>query len=289
MKNIILSLAVIATTIASVMGQSVVKTYNFSNITAIDASYTYNITATKGRSNNVTVVYPAYLEEYITLTSIKGTLKLDVNTPRNFRTPKNASNAITVRMEMETIKNIQLSGASSFKAEGSFTTESLTLGMSGASQSIIEDVSGRQLRVGCSGASKMRMGGKFDKATFDCSGASNTTITGDMADIQAEISGATRLLYKGASNYVLMDISGASTATLKGSTKQLEADCSGASVINSKELIAENVNVDVSGASTANVYVSGIFKAQATGGSSINYCGNPKQIITELPNIRKVD
>jgi len=74
------------------------------------------------------------------------------------------------------------------------------------------------------------------------------------------------------------DVSGASKVKVDGETSQLKAEASGASKIDAQNLAADNCNVSTSGASGANVNVTGSLSADASGASHINYSGNPKDI-----------
>lgn len=290
MKKIFLSLLVMAFTITAAFAQkSVTKNYRFDNITGIDASYTYNVKVTKGNSDKVEVICPDYLEEYLDIKSFNGILYLKIQVPRNFRHPRNSSQEIVVNMQMKSIRYIELSGASSITAQGEFTTDNMTYDLSGASSARGLNISGRYIKVDCSGASNLTQTGSFGKMDLDCSGASRLSVNGDIAEISGEISGATQLNYNGTSTNIDMEASGASKATLKGKAQSVKLGCSGASYINSKEMLAENASVSASGASKVSIYATQVLKADASASSSVSYYGSPKQIITKPTNIRKAD
>ena len=69
---------------------------------------------------------------------------------------------------------------------------------------------------------------------------------------------------------------GASEVTLKGTSQELKIHGVGASTVEAKELIAKNVEVDVTGASNAKVNASESIDAKANGASEIECKGNPK-------------
>jgi len=94
-----------------------------------------------------------------------------------------------------------------------------------------------------------------------------------------EVSGASNVTVAGVKNAALsIDVSGASKVKVDGEASQLKADASGASKIDTQNLTAENATVSTSGASGANVNVTGSLKADASGASHINYSGTPKDI-----------
>ena len=73
---------------------------------------------------------------------------------------------------------------------------------------------------------------------------------------------------------VSVELSGASNITMRGKTRDLEAGASGASGIRCFDLLTENTDVDVSGASHAEVFASVKIIPHASGASSISYKGN---------------
>ena len=72
-----------------------------------------------------------------------------------------------------------------------------------------------------------------------------------------------------------IDFSGASDIKLKGLAKDFNLTLSGASDLKASDFVANNVRVDVSGASDVKVYATESIKGKATGASSINVKGNP--------------
>jgi hypothetical protein len=112
---------------------------------------------------------------------------------------------------------------------------------------------------------------------FKISGASsvigeNEINSGDR--ISLHLSGASEGRLDINAPKVLIDISGASSANLRGRTKDLEANASGASKIRAYDLLSENADVDVNGASHADIYASVSLDGEASGASGVNYRGN---------------
>jgi len=130
-------------------------------------------------------------------------------------------------------------------------------------------------RLEASGASYITAEQKITAAsviTLDASGASHIS-----AEIQAPKTDA--------------EATGASGLTLKGQTKDLSISGQGASHIKCFDLLAENVDVDVSGASSADVFASVDLKAEASGASEIRYKGaaNYTGNSSGASNIRKAE
>lgn len=94
-----------------------------------------------------------------------------------------------------------------------------------------------------------------------------------------ELSGASRVkLTKVDCDRLHLDISGAVTLITSGKTDMLDLNISGASNADTKRLLANDVHVDLSGASHANVYAKDLLKAQVSGVSNIKYFGDPKVV-----------
>jgi len=86
------------------------------------------------------------------------------------------------------------------------------------------------------------------------------------ADIYAEIKTET----------VKISCSGGADVKIKGSTNYLEASASGGADINARELKAQKVKVNSSGGADAIVWAEKEIIANASGGSDIDYYGNPE-------------
>jgi hypothetical protein len=107
-----------------------------------------------------------------------------------------------------------------------------------------------------SGASKLTGENTFngEAISIDLSGASNADLKLDFPQVSAELSGA-------------------SGAVFSGKTKDVKFTASGASSIKSFDLFSETAQVELSGASEANVFASIKLEAGASGASHIRYKG----------------
>lgn len=110
------------------------------------------------------------------------------------------------------------------------------------------------------------------------------TIKIGVPDLEAiSSSGANKVSISAIKNAEMeVDSSGASKLTLAGETKKLKIDTSGASNIEAKELFAEKVDVDSSGAGYVSVYATAQLDASASGASRIDYYGNPATVNPEV-------
>lgn len=102
-------------------------------------------------------------------------------------------------------------------------------------------------------------------------GTNKITATGPF-DI--DVSGASHLELDLNAPVVEAEASGASYIQVKGETRELRIDGSGSSEIDCPALMAETVYVDVSGATSAEVFASVKLDAHASGASHVKYRGN---------------
>ena len=93
-------------------------------------------------------------------------------------------------------------------------------------------------------------------------------------EISMSATGASSIIMELNAPKLEAEFTGASHVTLKGETKIFSADGSGASGIKCFELMTEETDVEVSGASHAEVFASVKLDAHASGASSVQYKGN---------------
>jgi Putative auto-transporter adhesin, head GIN domain len=90
---------------------------------------------------------------------------------------------------------------------------------------------------------------------------------------------------------VSVDASGACTIKLKGQTKDFSVDGSGSIDVKAFDLLSENTDIDISGASDVEVYASVKLTAGASGASHVRYKGNGS-VSTDISgagSVRKVE
>ena len=293
MKRFFLSLAVLAIGTVSLFAQNTLtKEYNFGKITGIDASSIYEIEVTQGNSGKVTIEYDEAFKERLIVKYENGELELGIDSKQGniFRNDKKSKNGIKVYLQMPTIKDLELSGASSLKATGKFITEELEIDLSGASSISGLEIEGLELSVECSGASKLTMAGDFKNMKVDCSGASTVSINGDSYYFEGEFSGAVTAAIYGDHNNTEVTCSGASKVTLEGETAYLKSVTSGASSLKAENYTAANGYAEVTGASNAKIRCIGDLKVMVSRASKLTHYGNPNIInLNKDTNTRKGD
>jgi Putative auto-transporter adhesin, head GIN domain len=117
----------------------------------------------------------------------------------------------------------------------------------------------------------------------------NTLTSADAVDIH--LSGASDAKLELKAPKISADLTGASDITLQGETKDFSIDGSGASHARCFELLSENTDVDLSGASSAEVIASVTINAKASGASNLRYKGNASisQDVSGAGSVKKVD
>ncbi|GGN00389.1 DUF2807 domain-containing protein [Dyadobacter beijingensis] len=129
-----------------------------------------------------------------------------------------------------------------------------------------------------------------DLAGVDFSGAVNATIDDfeNLPSIEIELSGASQCDFEGYGTNLKFDINGASQLNLFGKMKFLDGEASGASQLNAFDLQVEESDLEASGASNANVWVTRLLDVKASGASTVRYRGNPKveKEVTGGSNVR---
>lgn len=148
---------------------------------------------------------------------------------------------------------------------------------------LVVEVNHRTLNIGFQqGNSYQNCDGEVDIEmpaihTVRLSGACDAYFSGiwetDLLDVS--MSGASDLEGTFEARRMQLGLSGASEIKLKGKTGQLSVDGSGASEFHLQSLAAEEVSVDLSGACSARVDVSGSLNADLSGASDLQYSGNP--------------
>jgi len=112
---------------------------------------------------------------------------------------------------------------------------------------------------------------------LELSGASDGSVTDFTSSeaLYAEVSGASSLRGDIEAGGVRFDVSGASDVKLRGSGEDLVMDVSGASSADLADFPVADADIQVSGASSAAVNVSGRLDVEASGASRVRYRGSP--------------
>ena len=118
-----------------------------------------------------------------------------------------------------------------------------------------------------------------DLQSIEASGASDVIINDvfKTSDLKLRLSGASDIKGNISITNLVLDLSGASTVKINGDVKNLKIEASGASDLKNYDLVAENCQADISGASDIKVTVTKSISAKASGASNLYYRGNPER------------
>ena len=112
----------------------------------------------------------------------------------------------------------------------------------------------------------------------DFSGASKVDLQGfsNEEEMSLIFSGASKGLIEGLhADKLKIELSGASDCKISGHTDYLKVEASGASHLKALDFFARNVDVEASGASSAQLHVQKSLKVDASGASHVKYKGSP--------------
>ncbi len=280
MKRILtLFAAIFAMSVCMNAQETVKKTFDFGDFTGIRAGFIHHVHVTEGKSDKIEVTCPEKYASYLDYSVSNGVLNLNIDLPNNRGKFNNRGEEIIVKVQMERIESLKLSGAAELTPQGSFRANDAEIGLSGASKIHGSfNLKADKLDIDLSGASGCSINGAFPEVEADISGASKLGLNAYTKTLAVEASGASGFDFTGKSENIEIECSGASEAKLNGTTNDIDIKCSGASKVDAEEMRAENAKASASGASHIRVYADNRLNLQTSGGSKIKYFGEAKDL-----------
>lgn len=209
-------------------------------------------------------------------------LRLAQNTEQNRKCFSKSWDKLNITVYGGQLTALAVQSACTFYAER-LEMPQLALSNSGASTIRVGRLVGQRLTMSCSGASSTKLAGNVAQLMLNVTGASSF-VANEFAtqDLKAKVSGAStaKCALQGSAG---VDVSGASTLTLSGTSDSFTIKCSGASNVKAADLRAQNVLVDVSGASGVKCYAERSIKG-TVGCGSLTYGGHPTSFNVERQN-----
>ena len=290
MKRILITLAVAALALFTANAEERTKTYEFGDITKIEASFLYHLHVTEGKSGKVTVVYDDNYERHmrVNFNQYESKLTLHLNDiPKAFKQIKGDQPYIHVYVEMDHIESIVLMGATVADFNGRFSSDDIDIRMNAASKLNSLNINGKNLDLSTSGAGKVEIYGNFSRSVeIDLSGAADTYLKIDTPELEGELSGAASVRYEGKVRICDLECSGAASVDMTGEADEVYIEGSGACSIDAKDFVAENVSILLSGASKAKVYASKLLKYDVSRACKMTYYGDAELVnMSEDSNI----
>ncbi len=117
-------------------------------------------------------------------------------------------------------------------------------------------------------------------SAIELNGSGNITATNNIktSDLHIDISGSGNMELSPVCDKLKAEISGSGKLDLAGSSNESSMEISGSGIIDAFNHNTGNCRVDISGSGMANVFPSGVLKADVTGSGKVRYKGNPTDI-----------
>lgn len=243
--------------------KTVTITKNFSSFTKIEASSIINIVYKQDQKYSVTIHIPENLVDNFIARQDNNTIKFSLKNAGNIG---NAN--ITVSIASPRLKEVELSGASSFTSSSiSMASDKIEFDLSGASSLSINNLKAQQVEFDLSGASTASVNEIIAaKSEFDFSGATHGKFKSILTEnFNLDLSGASTFNVSDAKvrNRTNVDISGTSSAKLNGITDKLDVETSGCSKADLSDFRANTGTAEASGMSSADLKVKNLTKSKS--------------------------
>ena len=257
MKRIILfSIVLFSSTFLT--GQNTVKkNYDLDAFNVINASFVYELEVFKGDVHKLELEVPEALKDDLNVEVSDKTLNLGV-TGEWWQTAKSALGKrykIKARVTMPMLEGFELSNLASLYTRDGFNPTNFWVRMTGATYAEVTIIT--------------------HAANVDITGASTLHISGLATTAKAYVSGASTLNYDQETDRIELEVSGASTVLMKGSSTTAGFTVSGASQLKASEFETEEMDLRCSGASGADVHVTGKIGVSILSASKVRIKGNP--------------
>lgn len=294
-KKIITLAIALGMTIAMSAAGINTKSYDFGEITAINATFWYKIEVSYGKTDKIVVSYPEEFEKYLNIKCSNGTLNLLHNNNsfprRHINSIIGKGDMITVKLQMRTINELNLSGGSKLYPTGNFKAENTFIcNLSGAASIVgTLNISAYAMEYKFSGATDGHIKGSFDNVSGTASGASDVILEllGNTDRFDAKLSGAVDFdaYAENVTGKTVIEASGASNAIISGKTESIFLRASGACDINTKEMTANSGTATASGSSSIRIYGKEHLDLEVSGAADIKYYGTCREseVVKRLP------
>ena len=281
MKRLFLTIALAAISVFGLMAEEKTKVYEFGEITRIESGFLYQIHITEGTSGKVRIVYESDYEKHLRVkySGSESKLRLGLNDlPNKFK--RGNQPHIHVYLEMDRVDEIiTTGGGAGVFFDGDFTGDDVRVAASVAATVSDLKLQCRNLDLTCSGASKASVSGTVTNSLeVEFSGASNGNLNISAQELECNISGASSFINSGNIAKCDIECSGASVVKLDGKGSRLDLEGSGSCKINTRNFIASDVILELSGASTASVYAEKSLKYSVSRTSKLTYYGNAEPV-----------
>jgi len=277
---IVLATTLLLTSCRTVMegsGTTETREYDFSDFTKVEIGSAFDFEISCSDSYGISITMDDNMFEHIQVTKVGETLKIGITYKKALITIvdfKTSARKAVIRMPR--LDSLDVSGASEGIVFGFEPTEEFELDGSGASKLSFRDLVAGDVDIDVSGASFVSVTGSVRDMVTYARGASRIELmTLSAGDTELSLSGASSINGDLEADSIVFDLSGASSAQLAGSAEDAIIEGSGASGFRLSHLMVDNADVNLTGASTADMNVAGRLDISLSGASSIDYTGTP--------------
>lgn len=292
MKKLLLVIAVMSLGMAA-FAQTITKSFPVSSFQGIVAGGVYDIELTKSSIPSVIILADKEIMPYVEVKVVRGVLNLSLDSDRIPHRLRRDIGSIRAQVSIkEELSWLSLSGATRFSTSAQFSPDTFNAQISGASNAKGLNIVSESVKISVSGASNINIKGKVNEASYELSGATNAVIDQTVNRLVMECSGATKVEYTGKSNSVATECSGATYMKMTGECVTMNAEVSGASKMDALEFRVSDMNIEVTGVSSAKIFVENSIEVEVSGSSSIAYKGSPqiKNIdVNSLSSFKKIN
>lgn len=262
-------------TVVEGSGSIETREYDFTDFTKVEIGSAFDFEIVRSDSFSISITADDNMFEHIRVTKRGGTLTIDVVSRISWITVFGFGfSTREAVITMPHLGSLDVSGASQGNVSGFESNQALDIDVSGASKVAFPDLTAGDIDVDISGASSVGLDGAVRNLEVDASGASHIELaTLSTGNVRISLSGASSIDGELDSDSIVFDLSGASSARLRGSAGDAEIEGSGASRFHLADLMVNDADVTLTGASTADMNLDGRLDISLSGASSLDYRG----------------
>ncbi|HEY96431.1 MAG TPA: DUF2807 domain-containing protein [Dehalococcoidia bacterium] len=218
-------------------GEVITEKKDFKNFTSLDISSAFEVDIKQSSTYSVVISADEDLFDYIEVTQTGSKLKIYLSPRHIFTDFTLGKRVLKAEISMASLHDLEISGASKGTVTGFKSASPLKLNVSGATTLKLVNIAA--------------------------------------GDTECEVSGASKLTGNMTAGYADFTVSGASSMEVSGVANNMEIEVSGASRADLEKFHVGNVDVTLSGASEATVYVNEMLDIEVSGASRLYFIGNP--------------
>lgn len=290
MKRFSLIVAIFLSTFSFANAQFVAKRYSVSGIDGIRAGWAFQIELEEGDSKEITIISPTQTAEYVIVKNNNGILTLDLdftnvtsksnnpdgitqsgNTIMMSKNRKTLYGPIKVKMQIQRLNAIILSGNAELTTKGSFKGEKITCHLTGNAKINNTKVAIETLSINATGTSNLSFSGSYKDVNIELGGNAQANIVGDYYKGDISEVGASSLVLNGKTNSLNIDLSGSSAIELIGNSQNLHIESSGNSKANCNNFNTRSADLKLNGSSKIDMHILQSLNVKADGASQLNY------------------